>query len=66
MQCVRYNGRCTLWKSHTVGEIFTEGLTDISGRAPCQTTFEIFMHQMAYSGYSLIQSQENKKSHEYP
>ncbi|MCD4845534.1 MAG: hypothetical protein K8R25_13720, partial [Methanosarcinales archaeon] len=58
-------GRCTLWKSHTVGEIFTEGLIDIPGRAPCPTTFEIFMHQMAYSGYSLIQSQENKKSHEY-
>ena len=38
MQSVRYNGRCTLWKSHTVGEIFTEGLTDISGRAPCPTT----------------------------
>lgn len=38
MQCVRYNGRCTLWKSHTVGEIFTEGLTDILGRAPCPTT----------------------------
>jgi len=38
MQSVRYNGRCTLWKSHTVGEIFTEGLTEISGRAPCPTT----------------------------
>jgi len=26
------------------------------------TTFEIFVHQKAYSGYFLIQSQENKKS----
>lgn len=35
---VRYNGRCSLWNTRTVGEIFTEGLTDISGRAPCPTT----------------------------
>ena len=38
MKCVRYDGRCTLWNSHITGEIFTEGLTDISGRAPCPTT----------------------------
>jgi RNase P subunit RPR2 len=35
---VRYNGRCSLWNTRIVGEIFTEGLTDISGRAPCPTT----------------------------
>ena len=35
---VRYNGGCSLWNTRTVGEIFTEGLTDISGRAPCPTT----------------------------
>ncbi|HJH31833.1 MAG TPA: transposase, partial [Methanosarcinaceae archaeon] len=38
MNSVRYNGRCTLWNSCTIGEIFTEGLTDDSGRAPCPTT----------------------------
>ncbi len=36
--CVRYDGRCTLWNTRTVGEIYTEGLTDISGRAPCPST----------------------------
>jgi len=38
MKDVRYEGRCTLWNSRITGEIFTEGLTDISGRAPCPTT----------------------------
>ena len=38
MKCVRYDGRCTLWNSRITGEIFTEGLTDTSGRAPCPTT----------------------------
>jgi hypothetical protein len=38
MKCVRYDGRCTLWNSRITGAIFTEGLTDISGRAPCPTT----------------------------
>jgi hypothetical protein len=37
-KCVRYDGRCSLWNTRTVGEIFTEGLTDISGRAPCPAT----------------------------
>lgn len=35
---VRYNGRCTHWNTRIVGEIYTEGLTDVSGRAPCPTT----------------------------
>lgn len=35
---VRNNGRCTLWNTNTVGKIFTAGLTDVSGRAPCPTT----------------------------
>ena len=35
---VRYNGRCSLWNSRSVGEIFTEGITDFLGRAPCPTT----------------------------
>ena len=37
-KCVRYDGRCSLWNTRTVGQTFTEGLTDISGRAPCPTT----------------------------
>jgi hypothetical protein len=35
---VRYNGRCTHWNTNIVGKIYTEGLTDTSGRAPCPTT----------------------------
>lgn len=37
-KCVRYDGRCSLWNARTVGETFTEGLTDVSGRAPCPAT----------------------------
>jgi len=37
-KCVRYNGHCSLWNSQIVGETFTEGLTDISGRAPSPAT----------------------------
>lgn len=37
-KCVRYDGRCSLWNTRTVGETFTEGLTDIPGRAPCPAT----------------------------
>lgn len=36
--CVRYNGKCSLWNTRTIGETFTKGLTDLSGRAPCPTT----------------------------
>lgn len=35
---VRYGSHCSLWNTHFAGEIFTEGLTDDSGRAPCATT----------------------------
>jgi len=28
----------SLWNTRTVGETFTEGLTDIPGRAPCPAT----------------------------
>lgn len=37
-KCVRYSGRCSLWNTRTVGETFTEGLTDVTGRAPCPAT----------------------------
>ena len=35
---VRYGSHCSLWNTRIAGEIFTEGLTDNSGRAPCATT----------------------------
>ena len=35
---VRYDGKCSLWNSRSVGEIYTSGLTDVAGRAPCPTT----------------------------
>jgi len=35
---VRYNSHCSLWNTRNVGKIFTEGLTDDFGRAPCATT----------------------------
>lgn len=41
-KCVRYNGRCTLWNTNAVGRIFTQGLTETSGRAPCPTTIWIY------------------------
>lgn len=37
-KCVRYGSHCSLWNTRIAGEIFTEGLTDDSGRAPCATT----------------------------
>lgn len=35
---VRYDGKCSLWNTRSCGEIYTSGLTDIPGRAPCPTT----------------------------
>ena len=35
---VRYGSHCSLWNTRFAGEIFTEGLNDDSGRAPCATT----------------------------
>lgn len=37
-KCVRYDGKCSLWNTRSCGEIYTSGLTDIPGRAPCPTT----------------------------
>lgn len=37
-KCVRNYGRCSLHNANTIGEIYTEGLTDTTGRAPCPTT----------------------------
>lgn len=35
---VRYDGKCSLWNTRSCGEIYTAGLTDDPGRAPCPTT----------------------------
>ena len=35
---VRYDGKCSLWNTRSCGEIYTSGLTDDPGRAPCPTT----------------------------
>lgn len=35
---VRYEGKCSLWNTRTVGETFTAGMTDTSGRAPSPST----------------------------
>jgi len=35
---VRYDGKCSLPNSRSVGEIYTSGLTGVTGRAPCPTT----------------------------
>jgi len=35
---VRYDAKCSLWNSRSVGEIYTSGQTDVTGRAPCPTT----------------------------
>jgi hypothetical protein len=38
VNCIRYGSHCSLWNTRFAGEIFTVGLTDDSGRAPCATT----------------------------
>ena len=40
---VRYDGRCSLNNSCRVGERYTEGLTDICGRAPCASS--LWLHE---------------------
>ncbi|MCJ7772474.1 MAG: hypothetical protein MUP22_05000, partial [Desulfobacterales bacterium] len=46
------------WKSHTVGEIFTEGLTGISGRAPCPTTLWKYEQMRGKISAQELQEQE--------
>lgn len=47
---VRYDGRCSLNNSCRIGERFTEGLTDICGRAPCASS--LWLHEQKQSSIS--------------
>ena len=44
---VRYDGRCSLNNSRRIGETYTEGLTDVCGRAPCATTLWLYEQKQA-------------------
>jgi hypothetical protein len=44
---VRYNGRCSLNNSRRIGETYTEGLTDLCGRAPCATSLWLYEQKQA-------------------
>jgi hypothetical protein len=44
---VRYDGRCSLHNSQRIGETYTEGLTDICGRAPCATSLWLYEQKQA-------------------
>ena len=44
---VRYDGRCSLHNSRRIGETYTEGLTDVCGRAPCPTSLWLYEQQQA-------------------
>jgi len=47
---VRYDGRCSLNNSCRIGERYTEGLTDICGRAPCASSS--WLHEQKQSAAS--------------
>jgi hypothetical protein len=51
---VRYLGKCSLWNSRSVGEIYTTGLTDINGRAPCPSTLWKFEQKEGVKSYEKI------------
>ena len=55
---VRYGGRCSLHNSHIIGEAYTEGLTDISGRAPCASS--LWWHEQKQAEYSKQELSEQK------
>ena len=55
---VRYDGKCSLWNSRSVGEIYTMGLTDISGRAPCPTTLWLYEQNEGQRSYQEILEQD--------
>ena len=44
---VRYDGRCSLNNSRRIGETYTEGLTDVCGRAPCATSLWLYEQKQA-------------------
>ena len=47
---VRYDGRCSLNNSCRIGETYTEGLTDICGRAPCASS--LWLHEQKQAAVS--------------
>jgi hypothetical protein len=47
---VRYDGRCSLNNSSRIGETYTEGLTDICGRAPCASS--LWLHEQKQAAVS--------------
>ena len=59
-KAVRYNGRCSHWNTRVVGEIFTEGLNGVSGRAPCPTTLWAYeQKQGKISAHELLDQEIN-------
>lgn len=55
---VRYDGKCSLWNSRSVGEVYTAGLTDISGRAPCPTTLWKYEQNEGKRSYQKLLEQD--------
>jgi hypothetical protein len=51
---VRYSGKCSLWNSRNVGEIYTTGLTDVQGRAPCPATLWKFEQHEGEKSYRAL------------
>ena len=47
---VRYDGRCSLNNSCRIGDTYTEGLTDICGRAPCASS--LWLHEQKQAAVS--------------
>jgi hypothetical protein len=47
---VRYDGRCSLNNSRRIGETYTEGLTDVCGRAPCASS--LWLHEQKQASVS--------------
>lgn len=55
---VRYNGKASLWNTRRCGEIYTYGLTDNTGRAPCPTTLWKYEQQEGKKAFVQLLSQE--------
>jgi hypothetical protein len=54
----RYDGKCSLWNTRSVGEIFTEGLTDDIGRAASPTTLWKYDQKRGKISFQAIQELE--------
>lgn len=55
---VRYDGKCSLHNSRSVGEIYTVGLTDVNGRAPCPTTLWTLEQKEGKKSYKKLLDEE--------